>query len=120
MSMDHMAGQMRARGRASDAIRALLDLSPPKALVLRDGEPVEVPTAEVAVGDLLLIRPGAKIAVDAQVTEGESEVDESAVTGESMPVRKHGRQRPGCQARHPVQERRRPGTGGGAGHDRLR
>ncbi|HEX6712089.1 MAG TPA: heavy metal translocating P-type ATPase [Thermoleophilaceae bacterium] len=80
--------EMRARGSASDAIRTLLDLAPPKALVLRDGEPVQVPTAEVAVGDLLLIRPGAKIPVDAQVTEGESEVDESAVTGESLPVHK--------------------------------
>ena len=50
--------EMRARGGANDAIRALLDLAPPKAVVLRDGEPVEVPTAEVQVGDLLLIRPG--------------------------------------------------------------
>jgi Cu2+-exporting ATPase len=80
--------EMRARGGANDAIRALLDLAPPKALVLRDGEPVEVPTAEVAVGDLLLIRPGAKVPVDAEVVEGESEVDESMVTGESMPVSK--------------------------------
>ena len=56
--------EMRARGSASDAIRALLDLAPPKALVLRDGEPVEVQTAQVAVGDLLLIRPGAKVPVD--------------------------------------------------------
>jgi Cu2+-exporting ATPase len=80
--------EMRARGGASDAIRALLDLAPPKAVVLRGGEPVEVPTAEVTVGDLLLVRPGAKIAVDAQVTEGDSEVDESTVTGESLPVHK--------------------------------
>ncbi len=57
-------------------------------MVLRGGEPVEVPTAEVAVGDLLLIRPGAKVAVDAEVIEGESEVDESTVTGESLPVHK--------------------------------
>ena len=78
--------EMRARGGASDSIRALLDLSPPKAVVLRDGEPVEVPTAEVQVGDLLLIRPGAKIPVDAEVIEGESEVDESSVTGESLPA----------------------------------
>jgi P-type Cu2+ transporter len=81
--------EMRARGGANDAIRALLDLAPPKAVVLRDGEPVEVPTAEVAVGDLLLIRPGAKVPVDAEVSAGESEVDESTVTGESMPVSKH-------------------------------
>ncbi|HKE78070.1 MAG TPA: copper-translocating P-type ATPase [Solirubrobacteraceae bacterium] len=80
--------EMRARSGANDAIRALLDLAPPKALVLRNGEPVEVPTADVAVGDLLLIRPGAKVAVDATVQEGESEVDESTVTGESLPVHK--------------------------------
>jgi P-type Cu2+ transporter len=80
--------EMRARGGANDAIRALLDLAPPKALVVRDGEPVEIPTAEVAVGDLLLIRPGAKVSVDAVVEEGESEADESTVTGESLPVHK--------------------------------
>ena len=80
--------EMRARGGANDAIRKLLDLAPPKALVLRDGEPVEVPTAEVVVGDLLLIRPGAKIPVDAVVEEGDSDVDESMVTGESLPVTK--------------------------------
>ncbi|MFF7642926.1 heavy metal translocating P-type ATPase [Streptomyces canus] len=80
--------EMRARGGANDAIRTLLDLAPPKALVLRDGELVEVPTAEVTVGDLLLIRPGAKIAVDGVVEEGESDVDESMVTGESLPVHK--------------------------------
>src|SRR5258707_10040147 len=80
--------EMRARGGASDSIRALLDLSPPKALVLHDGEPVELSTAEVRVGDLLLIRPGAKIPVDAEVLEGDSEVDESTVTGESLPVHK--------------------------------
>ena len=85
--------EMRARGGANDAIRTLLDLAPPKALVLRDGEPVEVPTAEVQVGDLLLIRPGSKVPVDAVVEEGESEVDESTVTGESLPVHK----RPGDQ-----------------------
>ena len=80
--------EMRARGGASDAIRTLLDLAPPMAVVLRGGEPAEVPTAEVAVGDLLLIRPGAKVPVDAQVIEGQSEVDESTVTGESLPVHK--------------------------------
>src|SRR2546423_1532665 len=80
--------EMRARGGASGSSRALLGLAPPKALVLRTGEPVEVPTAEVQVGDLLLIRPGARIPVDAIVEEGESEVDESVVTGESLPVSK--------------------------------
>src|SRR5512142_2186312 len=86
--------EMRARGGANDAIRTLLDLAPPRALVLRDGEPVEVPTAEVAVGDLLLVRPGAKIPVDGRVEDGESEVDESMVTGESLPVHKA----PGAEA----------------------
>jgi Cu2+-exporting ATPase len=80
--------EMRARGGANDAVRALLDLAPPKAVVLRDGEPVELPTAEVQVGDRLLIRPGSKIPVDAVVEEGNSEVDESTVTGESLPVKK--------------------------------
>ena len=80
--------EMRARGGANDAIRSLLDLAPPLALVIRDGQPIEVPTAEVAVGDLLLVRPGSKIAVDGLVDEGESDVDESMVTGESLPVHK--------------------------------
>ncbi|QIS03906.1 heavy metal translocating P-type ATPase [Nocardia brasiliensis] len=80
--------EMRARGGANDAIRTLLDLAPPKAEVLRDGVPVEVPTAEVLVGDVLLVRPGAKIAVDGVVREGDSDVDESMVTGESLPVHK--------------------------------
>ncbi len=80
--------EMRARGGANDAIRTLLELAPPTAVVLRDGEPVEIPTAEVVVGDLLLIRPGAKIPVDGTVAEGTSDVDESMVTGESLPVSK--------------------------------
>ena len=80
--------EMRARGGANDAVRALLDLAPPKAVVIRDGREVEVPTAEIAVGDLLLIRPGTKIPLDAEVVEGESSVDESMVTGESLPVSK--------------------------------
>ncbi|MDQ3859117.1 MAG: heavy metal translocating P-type ATPase [Actinomycetota bacterium] len=80
--------EMRARGGANDAVRALLDLAPPKAIVIRDGKEVEVATADVQVGDLLLVRPGAKVAVDAEVVEGESSADESMVTGESLPVSK--------------------------------
>jgi Cu2+-exporting ATPase len=79
---------MRARGGANDAIRRLLSLAPAKAVVVRDGKEVELPTAEVVVGDLLLVRPGAKVATDGTVEEGESEVDESMVTGESLPVSK--------------------------------
>lgn len=80
--------EMRARAGASEAIRALLDLAPPKAMVLRDGREIEVPTAEVVVGDVVVIRPGNKIPVDGEVIEGESQVDESMLTGESMPVKK--------------------------------
>jgi Cu2+-exporting ATPase len=80
--------EMRARGGASDAIRTLLNLAPPQAVVIRGGQPVEIPTGEVKVDDLLLVRPGAKIAADGVVEEGDSEVDESTVTGESLPVHK--------------------------------
>ncbi len=80
--------EMRARGGANDAVRTLLELAPPMAVVLRDGTPVEIPTAEVTVGDLLLIRPGAKIPADGTVADGTSDVDESMVTGESLPVSK--------------------------------
>ena len=80
--------EMRARGGANDAIRRLLELAPARAVVLRDGNEVEIPTSEVVPGDLMLIRPGAKVPTDGTVEEGESEVDESMVTGESMPVEK--------------------------------
>ncbi len=80
--------EMRARGGANDAIRKLLDLAPPKAVVIRDGQELEVATAEVVVGDVLVIRPGGKVPVDAAVIEGQSSADESMVTGESLPVDK--------------------------------
>ncbi len=80
--------EMRARGGANEAVRALLDLAPPKAVVLRAGQEVEVATSEIVVGDLMLVRPGSKIAVDGVVEEGDSEVDEAMVTGESLPVHK--------------------------------
>jgi P-type Cu2+ transporter len=80
--------EMRARGGANDAIRTLLNLAPPMAVVVRSGDTVEIPTAEVVVDDLLLVRPGAKVAVDGVVEEGSSDIDESMVTGESLPVHK--------------------------------
>ncbi len=80
--------EMRARAGASDAMRALLKLSPPRAMVRRDGREIELATADVQVGDVVVVRPGAKIPVDGTVTEGSSQVDESMLTGESMPVRK--------------------------------
>ncbi len=80
--------EMRARGGANDAVRALLNLAPPLAIVIKDSEQVEVPTSELHVGDVLLIKPGSKVPVDAVVEDGTSEVDESVVTGESLPVSK--------------------------------
>jgi Cu2+-exporting ATPase len=80
--------EMRARAGASSAITALMDLTPAKASVIRNGAEVEVPTAEVLAGEILVIRPGNKIPVDGTVETGESLVDESMLTGESMPVQK--------------------------------
>ena len=80
--------EMRARAGASEAIRKLMDLAPPMATVVRDGRQIELPTAEVLVGDTVIIRPGNKIPVDGQILEGASEIDESMLTGESMPVSK--------------------------------
>jgi Cu2+-exporting ATPase len=80
--------EMRARGGANDAIRTLLDLAPPRAVVVRDGSEMEIPTGDVLVGDLVIVRPGARIPVDGEVVGGESEVDESMVTGESLPLAK--------------------------------
>ncbi|MDP1692175.1 MAG: heavy metal translocating P-type ATPase [Burkholderiaceae bacterium] len=80
--------EMRARAGASEAIRALMDLAPPKATVIRDGIEVTVTTAEVLLGDTVLIRPGDKLPVDGEVLEGASLIDESMLTGESMPVKK--------------------------------
>ena len=80
--------EMRARAGASDAIRTLLNLAPPMATVIRGGDPVEVATAEVVIDDVVLIRPGDKIPVDGIVVDGTSSVDESMITGESVPVEK--------------------------------
>jgi Cu2+-exporting ATPase len=80
--------EMRARAGASSAIEALMDLTPAKSSVIRNGAEVEVPTAEVLAGEIVVIRPGNKIPVDGTVETGESLVDESMLTGESMPVKK--------------------------------
>ena len=80
--------EMRARAGASNAIRALLDLAPPKATVIRNGQAIEVPTSEVQLADVVLIRPGDKLPVDGEVIDGDSTVDESMITGESVAVDK--------------------------------
>mgnify|MGYP003624870531 FL=1 len=80
--------EMRARAGASSAIKALMDLTPAMASVIRNGNEIEVPTAEVLQDEIVVMRPGAKIPVDGTVESGESLVDESMLTGESMPVKK--------------------------------
>ncbi len=80
--------EARAKGRTSEAIRKLANLRPATALVIRNGAEVEVPVASVEVGDVLVVRPGDRIPVDGVVTKGSSSVDESMLTGESVPVDK--------------------------------
>lgn len=74
-----------SKGKTTDAIKGLMALKPKSARVIRDGEEISVPIEEVKVGDVFAVRPGESIPVDAVVTEGESAVDESALTGESVP-----------------------------------
>lgn len=77
-----------SKGKTSMAIQTLVGLAPKMAMVLRDGQEVEVPVEEVQVGDLIRVKPGEKVPVDGVVTEGNSTVDESMLTGESIPVSK--------------------------------
>jgi Cu+-exporting ATPase len=78
----------RARGQTSDAIRQLIGLQARDARIIRNGQEMEVPIQAVQIGDIVVVRPGEKIPVDGQVVEGVSSLDESMVTGESMPVKK--------------------------------
>jgi Cu+-exporting ATPase len=78
--------EARAKGRSSEAIRKLLELGAKEARLLRDGAEALVPVSELRVGDLVVVRPGEKIATDGVVVEGESAIDQSMLTGESVPV----------------------------------
>ena len=80
--------ETRSKGKTGDAIRALMDLAPKTATVLREGSELELPVEQVQAGDLLRVKPGGAVPVDGVVTEGVSSVDESALTGESIPVEK--------------------------------
>jgi Cu2+-exporting ATPase len=80
--------EMRSRRGTNDALRALFDLVPPQATVIRDGEELSIPSSEVELGDTVVLRPGDKVPVDGEVTEGETSIDEALVTGESVPVTK--------------------------------
>ncbi|MEK9185036.1 MAG: heavy metal translocating P-type ATPase, partial [Patescibacteria group bacterium] len=76
------------KGRASEAIKKLIGLQPKTAKILRDGKEIEISISEVQVDDLIIVRPGERIPVDGKIIEGKSEIDESMITGESMPVHK--------------------------------
>ncbi len=80
--------ELRARGQTSAALLALLDLAPKRARILRDGEEVELEAAQIVVGDEFIVRPGEQIATDGEVVAGGSAVDESMISGESVPVSK--------------------------------
>ncbi len=80
--------EARARGETSQAIKKLIGMQPKMALVVRDGGEVEVPVEDVRVGDLIRVRPGERVPVDGMVREGRSGIDESMITGESLPVEK--------------------------------
>jgi Cu+-exporting ATPase len=84
-----LALEIKAKGRTSEAIKKLIGLQAKTARLLRNGKEVDLPVEEVIVGDIVIIRPGDKIPVDGEVKEGGSAVDESMITGESIPVEKH-------------------------------
>jgi Cu+-exporting ATPase len=85
--------EAKARGGVSSAIRKLMNLAPKKAILIRDGNEVEVELSNIKEGDVFLVKPGAKVPTDGIILEGDSSVDEKIITGESMPVNKH----PGMQ-----------------------
>ena len=80
--------EMRSRRGTTDALEALLQLVPPQARVLRDGKENLIPTSQVRVGDIIILKPGDRVPVDGRIVEGETAIDESLVTGESIPVAK--------------------------------
>lgn len=81
--------ESRSKVKTNDAVRGLLDLAPPTANVIRDGKEVTIPADEIVVGDVIVIRPGERIPADGRIVDGSSSVDESMLTGESMPVTKN-------------------------------
>ncbi|MAG64138.1 hypothetical protein CMO84_11525 [Candidatus Woesearchaeota archaeon] len=93
--------EARAKSRASDAIRRLIGLQPKTARVERNGTEVDVPISEVGEGDIVLVRSGEKIPVDGTILEGTTSIDESMVTGESLPVDK----KPGSAVEAPRRRR---------------
>ena len=108
--------EARARGKASEAIRRLRELQPKTARVVRDGAETRFPIEQVGVGDIVVVRPGEKIPVDGAVREGDSAVDESMLTGESMPRRQEAPATRFMAARSIAPEACGSGAASGAGH----
>jgi Cu+-exporting ATPase len=84
-----LALEIRAKGRSSEAIKKLMGLQAKTARVVRDGKEMDIPVEEVVLDDVIIVRPGEKIPVDGEIVEGSSAIDESMITGESIPVEKH-------------------------------
>jgi len=80
--------EMKSRRGTSDALRALFDLVPPQATILKEGKEVVIPTSKLNISDIVVVKPGDKIAIDGEIIDGETTIDESMVTGESVPVNK--------------------------------
>ena len=80
--------EMKSRRGTSEALRALFDLIPPQATVIRAGKEITIPSAEIVKGDIVVLKPGDKVPVDGEIIEGQTSIDESLVTGESIPVAK--------------------------------
>src|SRR3989344_3167502 len=80
--------EMKSRRGTTDALQALFNLVPPQARVMKGGKEIQIPTSKVKLGDILIIKPGDKVPVDGEVFEGQSAIDESLITGESLPVSK--------------------------------
>lgn len=80
--------ELRAKGKTSDAIKKLIGLKPKVATIIRNGRELKIPVDDVQLGDVILVRPGEKIPVDGKIVEGHSSIDESMVTGESIPIEK--------------------------------
>ena len=112
--------QHYAMGRTYRAVRALMELSPEDALVVRAGHEERLPVEDLVVGDLVLVKPGERIAADGEIERGESAIDQAPITGESMPVRRGRASRcsPGHQrARRLADPRHAPGAREHAGQD---
>ncbi len=80
--------EMKSRRGTTDALQALFNLVPPQARIFKDGREVMVPTGDIQLGDIIILKPGDKVPVDGEITEGETAIDESLVTGESIPASK--------------------------------